>query len=608
MRIRKKTFAGVIFAVAFVMMVGISALALWTNDVVSFDNIKPTDQDMTAADTTLYPFVDNNDMWGYKNAGGDVVVDAKYEKVDLFQGSIAWVKKDGLWGAVNMKGQQVIDCVYPVVYQPDDKIYKIWVAADGNSQSVYNDKGQKIFGVDNGNIGHVDGGLIAFSRAINGIQHWGYIDTMGKVVVAPVYKSVGDVGLTHAIVQNDYDEKILVKRADGTETLLPDNVDMQGLGSNRLLFYSDQKYGYLDMDGNAAIEAQFVWADAFNNGLALVRTEKGYGLIDEQGDYVVQAKYKYAENIGNGYYMFGDSAVGKKTIYNKNGDAVIENVIRSNDWFGGYLNIETENETRFIRAGNGLVDNVSMKPNCNVFYYGSRICLQNAEGVAYYDTNGNLIEEYGKTAEAGENCRIATVWESPDVYLEIAYPEITASSSSLQKSFAEISKRLKENALSDYAQLYKDSDGSINYMVTGSFEYSVCGSLVTVLQKTTLVDEEEDYEYDSLCFDTKTGEMYSIGSLFAVDFNWRTDLKDLLVGVYKKQNTNLSTSVKEDVIETLSKKLDRNIGFLLEEDGVKLYIACDSTSETLFLSYEELEPFVDTESELWQNIQKSNRQ
>ena len=37
MKIRKKTFAGVIFAVAFVMMVGISALALWTNDVISLD-------------------------------------------------------------------------------------------------------------------------------------------------------------------------------------------------------------------------------------------------------------------------------------------------------------------------------------------------------------------------------------------------------------------------------------------------------------------------------------------------------------------------------------------------------------------------------------------
>lgn len=607
MKIRKKTFAGVIFAVAFVMMVGISALALWTNDVISLDKIKPVNGDV-AADTGWYPFADDNNAWGYKNAAGDVVVEAKYEKASFFRGNIAWVCQDGLWGAVNQKGQQVIECVYPEVNELDDKVYNLWVAADGSSQSVYDDKGRKIFGVDNGSIGHVDGGLISFSRTIDGVKHWGYIDTTGKVVIAPMYKSAGDVGLTHAIVQNFDDEMLLVKRADGTETPLPDNVDMQGLGSNRLLFSLDQKYGYLDMDGSVAIAEQFVWADAFNNGVALVQNENGYGLIDEQGDFIVPAKYKYAENIGNGYYMFGDSAVGKKVIYDKSGSLIMKNVIRSNNWFGGCLNVETETETHFIQTENGLLENVTAKPNYAAFYYGCRICVKDVNGVTYYDLNGNLLEAYGQDFALGGKCQMSSLTEAPDVYLEITYPQVNSENSSLQTEFADISKRLQENALSDYAKLYRDSNGDVNYMVVGSYEYSVCGSLVTVLQKTVLTDEEKDEVYEALCFDVNTGEMYNIGSLFKADFNWRTDLKDLLVSAYKKQSVEFSSAINEDVVAALSQKLDRNIGFLLEQDGVKLYIACGSGSKTIFLSYDELKPYIDEQSEIWQHMTAATEQ
>ena len=178
----------------------------------------------------------------------------------------------------------------------------------------------------------------------------------------------------------------------------------------------------------------------------------------------------------------------------------------------------------------------------------------------------------------------------------------------MQTEFADISKRLQENALSDYAKLYRDSNGDVNYMVVGSYEYSVCGSLVTVLQKTVLTDEEKDEEYEALCFDVNTGEMYNIGSLFKADFNWRTDLKDLLVSAYKKQSVEFSSAINEDVVAALSQKLDRNIGFLLEQDGVKLYIACGSGSKTIFLSYDELKPYIDEQSEIWQHMTAATEQ
>lgn len=609
MRIRKKTFAGIIFAVAFVLMVSISALALWTNDVISFKTAEPVNNE-TLTDNTLYPAAAEDGLWGYVNSAGEMVVEAEYDRVEFFLGNTAWVQKDGLWGAVDSKGQQIIDCVYPEKYQLDDNLYKICVAVNGHAQSVYNSKGEKIFGIDNGEIGHMDGGLISFSRAIDGVQHWGYIDTTGKVVIAPSYKSVGAVGLTHAVAQTFDDEMVLVKRSDGTETPLPDNVDLDGLGSNMLLYHENGLYGYLDMNGQTAIPARFVRGDTFSNNLALVQTDSGYGLINESGDFVVPAEYKFAENLGNGYYMFGDSAVGTKTVYDKNGKAVMNDVIGSGDWFNGYLNLETERQTKFIQADNGPVNNVVMNNNSNAFYYGSRICVydENTKGVAYYDLSGNLLETYGQNIDIGNDCSLTSYWEAPDAYLEICYPEITTANSNLQDVFAEISERLKENALSDYSRLYRDSDGSVNYMVKGSFEYAVSGSVVTVLQKTRFIDEEAEEEYEVLCFDFTSGEMYDISSLFAADVNWQTDLGGLLVASYKKQCTDFSKDINDEAVRVLSEKLNRNTGFLLEAEGMKIFIDCGGEPESVFLTYEEMEPFIDAQSKIWLNMNGQDAQ
>lgn len=606
-KLSKKTFAGTIFGVAFLLMVGISAAALWMNDVIPLDQTRPAVSD-NADDSALYPALDDNEKWGYVNAAGDWIVPAEYDEAELFLGDMAWVCKDGKWGAVNTKGQLFVNCVYDNKYYIDSNLYKISVAVSGQARSVFNAKGEKILGLENGEVGGMDGGLIAFSRNIDDVNHWGYIDTEGKVVIAPSYKSVGDVGLTHAVVQSFDDDMLLVSRSDGTETQLPDNVDLHGLGSNMQMYVDKDKFGYLDMNGQVAIPAKFISAEAFSNNAALVQTENGFGLINEEGEFVIPADQKVAENIGNGYFMFGDSALAPKTIYNSDGKMVANGIIKANGWFGSYLNVETEQETKFIDVQNGLVNDVQMAACSGAVYYGSRIAVPTVNGIDYYDTNGNMLESYGLYFAIGEDCNMSVCREAPDAYLEIIYPEIKTDSSALQESFAAISDRLKENALADYASLYRDPDGSINYLVQGSFEYSVAGSVATVLQTTRFLENDTDTEYEAVCFDVNDGEIYNFSSLFVPEFNWRVDLKDLLVDAYVRQCPDISQEVNHDVIAVLGEKLDRNIGFLLEPEGMTLHIPVGDSAEEIFLSYNDLQQYIDKDSELWLHMMAENAQ
>ena len=605
MKMKKKTFAGVVFAVAFVMMVGISALALWTNDVAPFDtNTKPVVGEQTAPvdDETLYPATDENGKWGYINAVGEWVVEAEYDYAELFLDDVAWVEKDDLWGIVNSSGDLIVDCQYTYKYYLDDDLYKITIAVKDNVKSIYDSQGKKIFGVEDGLVGQMDGGLIAFSRTVDEVDQWGYVDTQGQVVIAPTYKSVGDVGLTHAVAQTFDEEMVLVARKDGSETKLPDNVELHGLGSNMLMYKDNDFYGYLDMTGEVAIEPQFVAAAAFSHNAALVKTETGYGLIDEEGNFIVEPNNDFGKNVGNGYYLLGADILSAKTLYDYAGQVVAEGIVSANSWFNGNLNVETENATKFINVKSGLIEGVQIANYGNAVYYGNSIAVRDINGISYYDFSGNLLQAYGQSVAVGKNSKMTCYMESPDAYLEIAYPEVTTSESSLQDKFAVISGRLKENALSDYSSLYKDSDGSINFIVKGDYEYSVAGSVVTVLQRTRFTDYASDVKYEELCFDVSTGNIYNIGSLFLPTVNWRTDLSEILVDAYLAECAQLSKVVNEDAVEILGGRLDRNTCYLLENDGIVIHIPVNDSFETLFVPYESLQQYIDKNSVLWQSM------
>lgn len=605
MKMKKKTFAGVIFIVAFVMMIGISAVALWTNNVMPFDkNDKPAVgiPAISAEDKLLYPATDDNGKWGYINSEGEWIVQAQYDYAELFLDDVAWVKKDGLWGIVSSNGDLIVDCQYTYKYFLDDDLYKIAVAINGNVKSIYNSSGKKIFGVENGLVGEMDGGLIAFSRTVDNVEQWGFADTQGKVIIAPAYKSVGDVGLTHALAQTFDNQMVLVSRKDGSETKLPNNVELHGLGSNLLMYKENNLYGYLDMTGEIAIEPQFTEAAAFSHNAALVKTENGYGLINEDGVFLTEPKNGYGKNVGNGYYLFGTDELSPKTLYDCKGQIITENIINVNSWFNGNLNVQTENATKFVNVESGIIEGVQTANYDNAVYYGNSVAVRDINGISYYDFNGNLLQTYGQTVDIGNNAKMTCYLQNPNAYLEIAYPEVTTSESSLQDKFAVISDRLKENAFSDYDSLYKNNDGSINFMVKGDYEYSVAGNVITVLQRTRFTDYDSDVQYEDLCFDVTTGDIYNIGSLFLPDVNWRTDLSEILVSAYTAECAELSKTVNENAVEILSGRLNRNTCYLLENEGIVIHIPVNDTFDTISVSYNDLQQYIDKNSALWQNM------
>ncbi len=84
----------------------------------------------------------------------------------------------------------------------------------------------------------------------------------------------------------------------------------------------DGRYGYIDYRGEEAIPPQYIWAEHFREGRAVVRAESGMGLIDSRGGVVIPLKYSIVDyNFRSGYARV-KSDDGQWAIFNHNGEQV----------------------------------------------------------------------------------------------------------------------------------------------------------------------------------------------------------------------------------------------------------------------------------------------
>lgn len=69
----------------------------------------------------------------------------------------------------------------------------------------------------------------------------------------------------------------------------------------------NEKWGFINKEGKEVIAPQFHYADAFSNGLAIVRNEHDqHGAIDVFGNLVIDYRFSNLTNFEKGYAKFGD--------------------------------------------------------------------------------------------------------------------------------------------------------------------------------------------------------------------------------------------------------------------------------------------------------------
>jgi len=148
------------------------------------------------------------------------------------------------------------------------------------------------------------GGVLIFMRK----GYCGAMDTDGSILIEAAYTMLIPTGDGTYLAQktNPYDDLAdIVYRieADGSEQASPARISggMSPMSEGLCVAMSapDVRYGYLNAQGEWAIEPRFRWAGAFENGRAMAADEQGAGMIDTAGAWLIEPGYDSISHQGD---------------------------------------------------------------------------------------------------------------------------------------------------------------------------------------------------------------------------------------------------------------------------------------------------------------------
>lgn len=206
---------------------------------------------------------------GFMDRTGKFVIPPQFSRAEDFSDGLALVQIKDKWGYIDRTGRMVI----PPRFDDADSFHDGFARV--NLRSVkrgYIDKAGKFVPMPDAveSFGALAEGLIAVK--VDG--KWGFINTLGEMVIAPQFDpDIGDYG----------DDVYYGSFTDGLATVK-----------------SKGKWGYINKGGQFAIAPRFDKAKPFEGSLARVLVKERWGLINRSGEFVAEPKFERVESFAEG--------------------------------------------------------------------------------------------------------------------------------------------------------------------------------------------------------------------------------------------------------------------------------------------------------------------
>jgi len=452
-------------------------------------------------------------------AGWEWAILPKYDKVENFHEGLAAVQLNGKYGFINKKGHLVIPLkfdwvlnfcngycpfiegnfmgfidksgkeVIPATIQcKSDKDYDLYM----NLQSgffeeycrIYSDKKWKYInpsGLTKINLPSNCTGVGNFNSGIAAVKInnlWGFIDKEGKQIIQPKYKELNssfieDLACVGTTCRSEkYGGEIIcygyIDR-NGRELIKPQYFDAEAFSDGLALVKKehDSEYGYINKAGTLFIPFQFTSAKSFSEGLAAVKTAKSnYGFIDKSGKFVTEKIYFDPSPFNEGYATVADINTKMYGLIDKKGNYVIEPKFKDKLIIQEGLCAMSENKKwGFIRKssgaenpiGNNVIPDVnSTIPKVWALIVGISDYPGTNDDLRYCDDDARSVYNFLKSSQGGQvsDSQIKLLVDS-----EASYSNITSWAENLYSKAGE----------NDLLLFYFSGHGTVgNFYVNGN--------------------------------------------------------------------------------------------------------------------------------------------
>lgn len=269
--------------------------------------------------------IKKNDMWGYADRTGRIIIPIKYSFVDDFSEGKANVKLNDLYGYIDKTGKVVI----PFQYTYADKFKNGIANVTTNGESFDIDK--KGVRIKEEQITTSDeeeekeekeekqyDRLFFWKNGFRKVElnkKYGFLDTDGNEITAIEYDEAWDFSDGMAAVKKD------------------------------------GKMGFIDDKGKLVVPLKYLAADAFENGKARVAIfkdgENKFGYIDKTGKEIIPIKYGFPSRLGDDFVAV--RVDGKYAILDWTGKTIQPPIFSTiNAFYDGMARVQIEEKYGFI--------------------------------------------------------------------------------------------------------------------------------------------------------------------------------------------------------------------------------------------------------------------
>ena len=282
------------------------------------------------------------DYWGYINCKGEMVIAPQFESAFPFSDGLALVEtEDNGYCFVNKKGQFAKGLQGFHYATPFSEELAVVVRTFGCPE-VVNTSGKVLFKLPEAETAYpFSEGLCLFSKEVmvqdeDGKEEkelrYGFVNTSGKVVIAPTFKDACPFKNGVAVAASDDGLYGFIDNK-GKWVIQPaySNVSNFSEGLAAVQDKSTRLWGYVDKKGTLKVMPQFETCGFFKEGLAYVTTRSDLsGYINKKGKFVIQPQFEapddyssvfdFSDGLAVGFY---DIDAGKGGYINKKGTVVI---------------------------------------------------------------------------------------------------------------------------------------------------------------------------------------------------------------------------------------------------------------------------------------------
>jgi hypothetical protein len=273
--------------------------------------------DMKLAAKSFYPFREN-ELYGFMDEEGKVMIDPTYTSVEEFQEGLALVVKNGKVGYIDKNG----DVVIPYEYSDGESFQNgLAIVAKNDLYGMIDRTNKAVVPLKYEVIGPFNSGL----AVVGDEKAYGYVNKQGKEVIPITLEYAKDFQDGYALIEMDGKKGIINTLGKLVVPAIYDFLDpFNRYGLSRAK--KDSLFGLLNTNGAAVLPFEYDHIGEFSNGLALVNQGGKYGYTDRVGKLIIPLRYDFLPealvwgNFEGNYTKFYSK--GKYGIINNRGEEV----------------------------------------------------------------------------------------------------------------------------------------------------------------------------------------------------------------------------------------------------------------------------------------------